>query len=173
MVTGARPVNALLGPRDREVFSNRSARGIWMPISTELSNRIVARIKEYKDTAPEPFNHQKIVEELQVLPLACDWAGCHAIRSNGEIIVFLTDHPGEWRVENDLRIRNMALFQGSLRYLELKELVPTRSANDQICPECSGTGIHPVNEKLEQKNVLCWCGGLGWTPVENGRDRIE
>jgi hypothetical protein len=135
-----------------------------MLISTELSNQIIARIKEYRDTAPEPFNNQKIVEALQVLPLMCDWGGCHAIRSNGEIVVFLLDPPGEWRAEDDQRIRNMALYQGSLRYPELKGLVPAKSEFDKVCPECNGTGIHPINEQLKYKNIACWCGGLGWVP---------
>jgi hypothetical protein len=138
-----------------------------MIIRPELRDQIVARIKEYVDTAPAPFNHQQLVEALNVLPLSCDWAGCHALRPDGEIIVFLTDDPQNWRVEEDARLRNMALYQGSLKYPELKELVPTRPPNARVCPSCNGTGTHPIVWQMKpelRSAIVCYCGGLGWIP---------
>lgn len=135
-----------------------------MSIRPELSKQIVARINTYVDTSIEPFNHQQIVETLGVLPLCCDWGGCHAIRPDGEIIVFLTDYPGEWRIEDDPRIRNTAIYQGSLKYPELKELVPTRPPDAQTCSSCQGTGTDPMALQLKSDHIICYCGGLGWIP---------
>ena len=135
-----------------------------VPIRSELSKLIAARIREYRDTSPAPFNHQRIVEKLVALPLTCDWAGCHALRPDGVIIVFQTDYPDDWRIEDDPRLQNMAIFQGSLKYPELKELVPVKPAEALPCQECGGTGIHPINAHLGVTNILCYCGGIGWTP---------
>jgi hypothetical protein len=135
-----------------------------MSIRPELSQQIVARIKAYVDTTIEPFNHQRIVDALGVLPLCCDWAGCHAIRPDGEIIVFLTDHPDEWRIEDDPRLRNTAIYQGSLKYPELKELIPIRPPDAQVCSNCQGTGTDPMALQLKSDHIICFCGGLGWIP---------
>ena len=133
-------------------------------IRPALAEQLATRIREYRDTSPAPFNHQRIVAELGVLPLTCDWAGCHALRPDGVIIVFQTEYPDDWRIEEDPRLQNMAIFQGSLKYPELKELVPSKPANAQPCKECGRTGIHPINAQIEVKCILCYCGGLGWTP---------
>jgi hypothetical protein len=135
-----------------------------MAISQELTDQIAARIRDYVDPTPEPFNHQQAVAMLGVLPLTCDWGGCYAIRPDGEIVVFLYETPEVCSVEEDPRIRNMAIYQGSLRYPELKELVPLRPPTARDCPTCEGTGIHPISLQIERDNILCYCGGLEWVP---------
>jgi hypothetical protein len=135
-----------------------------MAIRPELSKQIAARIADYVDPAPALYNIQEAVTKLGALPILSDWGGCSAIRPDGEIIVILADAPEEWYVESDQRLRNSAIYQGSLIYPELKELVPERPSSARVCPDCQGTGTHPINDQLEHKICLCWCGGLGWIP---------
>jgi hypothetical protein len=114
------------------------------------------------DSSPDPMNLRRIAAELQVLPLVPDMGGCYAIRSNGEVVSFSWDAPGDVRVEKDPRIRNMAVFQGSRKYPTLKSLVPPRRADALDCPHCLGTGKLPE----PMQNIICYCGGLGWLPGE-------
>ena len=71
-------------------------------------------------------------------------------------------------VETETHRRNAALYRGSLRYPELKPLVPVRPADAGTCPSCKGSGIPPgVGEFQGQGESclpLCFCGGLGWLP---------
>ena len=62
------------------------------------------------------------------------------------------------------RIRNLVLFQAAKKFPELRPLMPERLATAKDCDFCRGTGI--VNELRAElaKDVLCYCGGLGWLP---------
>lgn len=115
------------------------------------------------DSSPDPMNLRRIAAELQVLPLVPDMGGCYAIRSNGEVVSFSWDAPSDVRAEEDPRIRNMAIFQGSRKYPILQSLVPHKPADALECPHCRGTGKLP--EPMPE-NVICYCGGLGWLPGE-------
>ncbi|HEY7914065.1 MAG TPA: hypothetical protein VIG62_19295, partial [Blastocatellia bacterium] len=67
--------------------------------------------------------------------------------------------------EDNARMVNVALFQGSLTYPEIKSLIPSRPADAEDCPYCSGEVVD--QNKLEQQSIICYCGGLGWVPRES------
>lgn len=136
-----------------------------MPISPELAAQIELRLREcLADSTPDELNLREVVAKFGALPLALDWGGAFAIRPDGEIIMYLWDPPHDLRIEHDTRLRNIALFQGSLRYPELKVLVPARPDNAPECHSCKGTGIPPEVKKYGLQNLVCYCGGLGWLP---------
>jgi hypothetical protein len=62
--------------------------------------------------------------------------------------------------------RNAALYQGSLRFPELKPLVPDRPDDALTCPACKGRGVPPDGQEFQRligrEPPLCICGGLGW-----------
>jgi hypothetical protein len=67
------------------------------------------------------------------------------------------------RLEDDLRIRNIALFQGSKKYPDLEVLIE-KPHDAHVCEYCQGTGVSPFAEKLSTDAIVCYCGGLGWIP---------
>lgn len=126
-----------------------------------------AKLDEFTDeSTPDPSDLRETVAQLEVLPLMLDWGGCYALRSDGQVISFLWDVPMEVRVENDLRIRNIALFQGSKKYPELMALIPPKPSNAVECSGCDGTGIEKTTAKMGFDNFVCYCGGVGWIPPE-------
>jgi hypothetical protein len=127
-----------------------------------------AKLQEFlNETTPDPMNVRAIARELNVLPLMGDMGGCFAIRSDGEVISFLWDNDRDIKQENNARIRNIALFQGSKKYPELSALIPPRPPEATTCHHCNGTGIEPMSVKLQLDNIVCYCGGLGWLPPES------
>lgn len=96
-----------------------------------------------------------------MLPLVLDGGGGYAIRPDGEIVRFLWDSLNHCEIEQDIRTRNMVLYQGSRKYPELQEIVPSRSPDDMDCPYCGGTGIELLSVKLRVDNIVCYCGGIG------------
>lgn len=87
----------------------------------------------------------------------------YTINTNGDVISFLWDDTLHGQIEFDPRIRNIALFQGSKKYPELKCLIE-RPDDATVCPHCGGTGMDPYAEKLKTDAIICYCGGLGWIP---------
>ncbi len=149
-----------------------------MDISTEQSALISKLIADYiTGPAPDPNNLRQLAAAESVLPLQVDMGGVVAInargdiisfpftlKASGEIVAFPLDEAEHPRLESDPRIRNVALFQGSKKYPELKDLVPTKPDDARVCPHCGGTGIDPYATKLKMDNIVCYCGGLGWIP---------
>jgi hypothetical protein len=136
---------------------------------------IEARINEYTtESFHDPVNIRDFARKFRVLPLLQDWSGGWAIRPDGEIITFSYDEPFDMKVEEDVHRRNMALYEGSKKYPELKELVPERPSNAVECPYCKGTGDavdQRTKEYFQQEGkehllntFRCYCGGLGWIP---------
>lgn len=119
-----------------------------------------------KGSTPALDDLRETAARLEVLPLMLDAGGCFALRSNGQVISFLWDDATVVRVENDMRIRNVALFQGSKKYPELVTLIPPKPTNAIECIGCDGTGIEKTAAKLGLDNIVCYCGGLGWIPQE-------
>lgn len=95
--------------------------------------------------------------------------GVYALKPNGEIVSASWDDVECLRVENDQRIRNIALFQGSKKYPELSELIDANPHTNHLCPHCKGTGIAPIPTGVRGENFVCYCGGLGWVP-KSGED---
>lgn len=136
-----------------------------MTISSKLKQQIEARLNEFlNSTEPDELDLRRISDELNALPLLLDMGGCFAIRPDGEIISFGWDEEKKYEVEKDQRVRNIALFAGSKKYPELKELIPPRTQEDRDCPHCEGTGTLAINAELGVENIICYCGGLGWIP---------
>jgi hypothetical protein len=148
-----------------------------MNISKEQSAQITKRIEEFiAETSPDRLNLRQFAAAEKVLPLIWDWGGVFTINPSGEIISFAfsvaphgnivafpRDESGEPRVESDLRLRNNALFGGSKKYPELRELI-VRPDDARVCWGCGGTGLDPYAVKLNTDAIVCYCGGLGWIP---------
>lgn len=148
-----------------------------MSTSNDLSRLIRKLIRDYTtEPGVNPTDLRRLAAAKNVLPLFIDMGGVFAINSSGDIISFPfslnesgdvvafpfseVDQP---RVESDLRIRNIALFQGSKKYPELRELI-AKPDDARVCSTCGGSGIEPHAAKLNTDNIVCYCGGLGWIP---------
>ena len=127
----------------------------------KLAQNIKEKIKQLIDSPhlPDPLL-RKVASDLQVLPIFTESGGWFGLNLNGDVISASWDAPYQVRVEYDPRIQNLALYNGLKNYPELSELMPVRSAEDVTCPNCNGTGIHPLSEI----GIGCYCGGLGWLP---------
>lgn len=134
-------------------------------MSDNLSPLISKLIQKFlADPPADQLKLRQLVADEQVLPLFWDMGGVFAINSDGDILSFLWDDTLHPKVEYDPRVRNLVLFQGSKKYPELKDYVPTRPDNARTCPSCGGTGVDPYAEKLNTDAIICYCGGLGWLP---------
>jgi hypothetical protein len=137
-----------------------------MPLPRELTDKIQHRLHTFlTDAAPDPLRLREVVGKFGALPLTLDMGGCVALRCDGEVVSFAWDEPHEFKVENDLRVRNAALFQGSLKYPELRALVPLRPDNAAICRHCSGTGKVDFGREQSIDSVVCFAvGSAGFLP---------
>ncbi len=129
-----------------------------------LSQQIASRLQTYTaDPDHDALNLRQRAVEFEALPLCVDWEQCWALKVDGRVVVFAHgDGDANLREESDARMINVALYQGSLTYPELKALVPARSGDADDCPYCVEKGIDPTS--LEQQQIICYCGGLGWIP---------
>lgn len=136
-----------------------------MAIAEVIAEKISERVKAYVIPAnPDISEAIKVALEIEALPMLMDAGGVFALKPDGEIIAILWDKPQDLRVENDERVRNVVLFQGSKKYPELASLVPSRSSHARLCTACNGTGIAPVPPGVSSEHFVCYCGGLGWIP---------
>jgi hypothetical protein len=60
--------------------------------------------------------------------------------------------------ETDVFYIYAVVDQGSRKYPELKELLPSKPEHLDQCSECLGSGFREVGSKLQ----VCTCYGLGW-----------
>lgn len=136
-----------------------------MSIPSQLETKISALIEDYeRETTPKPAQLRQLVAQKKVLPLVWDMGGVLAINAGGDILSFPWDDTSHPTVERDPRVRNVALFQGGVKYPELKALLPTKPDDAHLCPHCGGTGIAPLAAEANVSNIVCYCGGLGWIP---------
>ncbi|MEW6125968.1 MAG: hypothetical protein AB1757_02795 [Acidobacteriota bacterium] len=137
-----------------------------MNLEPRLTEQIVTRLEEYlKDPDHDALNLRQLAGQFKALPLCIDWEKCWALKPTGEVVVF--SHEGDspqLAEERDVRMINVALFQGSLTYPEIKPLVPARPSDARDCPFCTEKGIEP--QSLENQQMICYCGGLGWVPEQ-------
>ncbi len=138
-----------------------------MNIKPEVSKKIRELIREFVNHSQDSIHTkelQEIAAKSNLLPLVFNWHPC-CINPNGEILLLDWDNLNDKKTETDKRIINGILFQGIKKYPELNELMPIRSENDIDCASCNGTGILPLAKELNLvDSLICWCGGLGWTP---------
>jgi len=136
-----------------------------IPLSSELSARIAARIESMQrdDTTPPWLGAR--AREMNALPLVADMGGSFAIRATGELVQFDWDGSGPAEPLEDARLVNVALYRGSLKFPELGPLVPRRSAGCVDCPHCAGTGKLALTTQPGLEDIVCYCGGVGWLPA--------
>ena len=136
-----------------------------MAVPEEIKKKISERLEAFIASTPDE-ELRSIAASINALPLALDSGGGYAIRPDGEMVCFLWDKKNEYEIEESRRIQNMALFQGSKKYPELRALIPARSLDDIDCTYCKGTGIVAEAIELRIDNLVCYCGGLGWIAKE-------
>jgi hypothetical protein len=134
-----------------------------MNIAAQLSERIAELAQEYPTRADASPDLCELVAQENVLPLYCDMGGVLTIGINGDIRSFLWDDLLHGQIEHDPRIRNIALFQGSKKYPELKLLIE-KPEDARVCEFCNGSGVAPGAIELDTDSIVCYCGGLGWVP---------
>ena len=134
-----------------------------MSISDQLSDRIADLMQDYPNRTDALPDLCELVVQENVLPLYCDMGGVLTIGVNGEIRSFLWDDILHGQIEFDPRIRNLALFQGSKKYPELKLLIE-KPEDACVCEFCNGSGVAPGAIELDTGGIVCYCGGLGWVP---------
>lgn len=136
-----------------------------MQVKPAHTEAIKKRIGELiLDRSPDPNGLREAAAKLGALPIFWDAGGCFALRPDGVIVSFLWDERDAVRVEDDPRVRNVALFRGSKKYPELEALI-VKPAGAALCPHCGGTGREPTAVKLNlEDSIVCYCGGLGWLP---------
>ena len=131
----------------------------------ELSNWIIEAIKRLTtEESTEPAWSKAYAELYNLLPLMHGWTASFGLRADGKVLFYTTDDEEQTiREEADERLRNMAMYRGSLKYPELSVLVPNRPANAMICSFCEGRGRIEL-EGIDPNVIVCYCGGLGWLP---------
>lgn len=112
----------------------------------------------------EVSDSKKIAVDYNALLLHSDMGGAYCLNCNGQIFSIMWDAPKKVKYENDKRILNLVLFQGSKKFPELAALVPQKTQLDEICPHCDGTGVSKVAQETKLDSIVCYCGGLGWIP---------
>lgn len=133
-----------------------------MKSSAELQAWIEASIRDYcSETSEEPPHLKELAGQFQLLPVLIDWTGFWGLRPDGGIFMVSTEAAGEARLEEDERVRRVAIVCGTKRYPELKPLVPVRPPDARDCPHCEGRGRIDV-PGVAPEMIVCFCGGSGW-----------
>jgi hypothetical protein len=111
-----------------------------------------------------PLDMRKLAGELNLLPLLLDMGGCVGIRLNGKFCSLVWDEPYELIPETEVRICNIALFEGAKRFPRMIEFIPPKPPSALECDYCHGSGTVADLPPDLAKNFRCYCGGLGWIP---------
>ena len=143
--------------------------GSRMTIPVGTRKQIEMLIRDFvSDTSADGRVLRSFVVRVRALPLFLDMGGFYAIRPNGEIVSQSWDDD-DVRVEDDPRIRNVVLFQGSKKYAELAPLIPERPPAALECHFCAGSGL-ALGIESGIESLVCYCGGLGWLPPGSGKE---
>jgi len=106
--------------------------------------------------------------EHEALPIILDQGGWWAIRLDGTIVSWGWGILEDPEIETDLRWRNQALFDGTIKFPELWLFLPPRPASSRECHVCGGSGLDPQmggSLDLRMQASRCpYCGGLKWVP---------
>jgi hypothetical protein len=139
---------------------------VSITLTEELAEQVKSRLKAIaSDSSAKNVLLQRVATETGALPLHYGIGGGLALKPTGEIIEFSWDDPKDIETVEDPRLVNMALFQGSEKYPELRVLIPTRPPTASTCPDCEGTGYIRLDARPEiRRNIVCYCGGIGWLP---------
>jgi hypothetical protein len=127
-----------------------------------LESQIQQRIDELlAGSEPDPANLREVACLLKALPIFPDMSGCIALRPDGSM-VFLDDESGKISEDIEPHWRLIALVNGSMKYPELKTLLPSRPENAEICQQCQGTGRFILENQVFESAFCGICSGLGW-----------
>jgi len=125
-------------------------------------DRLIAEVPKY--WPDDPMGVSAIAIGLGILPLSLDAGGVVGLKRDGSVVSVEWDDPSQERPITRVRDRDVALIDGARRYEFLKSLLPAHSPDARVCPECRGTGVHPLAAEAKVDNVVCQCAGLGWIP---------
>ena len=117
-------------------------------------------IDEFAASPPDKLDWQiPFVREHDALPLYIGWTETTGIKSNGDIVIWNTEHSVPFIDEIDTQLFHASLMDGVKRYPNVEFLVPSRPSTATTCDCCNGTGVFPVPKC---SSVICKCGGVGW-----------
>jgi hypothetical protein len=106
-----------------------------MKPSADLQARIESLIRDYcGETSGEPAHLKDLAARYHVLPILVDWIAFFGLRPDGSIFLVPTEEVEEGQLEDDERMRRVAIFRGAKKYPELKPLVPVRPPDAPDCP---------------------------------------
>jgi hypothetical protein len=116
------------------------------------------------------------IRRSNALPLFFDWTAFMALLPDGQIVwVPYDDEPGDIKVVQEHRWRNLGLFQATKLHPELQFLAPPKPPDAIDCPDCGGTGKLLFLQDPEHlaERLICYCGGIGWLPPGTSRKPNE
>lgn len=135
-----------------------------MKIAPEVLESVMKRHATLRsDWSPVP-GVVELAEAHDFLPLYADFGGIAGLTSDGNVVEMGWDDAAPILVDN-VRRRDLYLLRGTTRYPELRAIVPRRSPEAKDCRDCLGTGTFSIDGQAIP-GVICWCGGLGWIPIE-------
>ena len=135
------------------------------PILPDIAERIRGYMNEIQqDWGNHPTEVARIAERAGAIPLVLDAGGFYALRPDGTVVEISWDTPESAVAIHSARLRDIALKGGSERYPALLKLLPQRPSDSMPCPQCGGSGTHPMAVAAGIENLVCWCGGFGWIP---------
>jgi hypothetical protein len=124
---------------------------------SELAEWARRRIEEARREAPV-----RVADGGEAFMLWGTIGSCGYVTVDGDVYLeedTFDPAPGTFVVHRDERARRRVLTLAVPRYPELAPCLPSRSAGDPACQECSGTGWRAVGPH----RILCdKCDGLGW-----------
>jgi hypothetical protein len=127
-----------------------------------LESQIQQRIDELlAGSDPDPADLREVAGLLKALPIYQDMSGCIALRPDGSM-VFLDDQSRKVSEDIEPQWRLIALVNGSVKYPELKTLLPARPENAWNCQQCEGTGRFIFENQVYESAFCGTCSGLGW-----------
>lgn len=140
---------------------------------SEVIENCIQKFKEnaepftYNHVTGEQFDLCKLASEQHFLPIFYDWFAVCSVRPNGEMVWYDFENPEKLKIENNARIRNIAIVKGIERFPELLPFLPQRTYEDIDCPYCESTKKTRQAMPEHLQDVLnCYCGGLGWIPKD-------
>lgn len=136
-------------------------------MKVHLPAQVVVEIRGWIDgVSKDGDGHLQTVKSIavrhRVLPLSYDLGGLVGLKEDGEVVTISWDDPATVLSVESVRLRDVAIITASERYTFLRTLVPQRTAEAKICPDCAGDGKPLMSGRIP--NVVCSCGGLGWRP---------
>lgn len=135
------------------------------PLPPELKASVEGYLQRVaQDWAGHPAEVGQIAAQVGAIPLLLDAGGFFALRPDGTVVEVGWERPEVAAPVSSARLRDVALRAAVKRYPELAQLLPSRESDSVPCPQCGGSGTHPMALAAGIDNLVCWCGGFGWIP---------